>query len=110
MAVPGEVDPVDPGRDKKLICIMNCIMLLCAVAQSCLTTCNSMGCSLPGSSLHGVLQARILEWRSRAEGAPSCGGKGSGLTGAGPLAARELPAGPAVGPQVPRPPGVVSPP
>ena len=47
---------------KKLICIINCIMLLCAVAQSCLTTCNSMGCSLPGSSLHGVLQARTLEW------------------------------------------------
>ena len=49
---------------KKLICIMNCIMHLCALAQSCLTTCNSMGCSLPGSSLHGVLQARILEWMS----------------------------------------------
>ena len=41
---------------------MNCIMLLCTVTQSCLTTCNSTGCSLPGSSLHGVLQARILGW------------------------------------------------
>ena len=47
---------------KQLICIMNCIMLLCTVTQSCLTTCNSTGCSLPGSSLHGVLQARILGW------------------------------------------------
>ena len=30
--------------------------------QSCLTLCDPMGCSPPGSSLHGVLQARILEW------------------------------------------------
>ena len=32
------------------------------VAQSCLTLCNSMDYSLPGSSIHGILQARILEW------------------------------------------------
>ena len=32
------------------------------VAQSCLTLCDPMDCSLPGSSLHGILQARILEW------------------------------------------------
>ena len=31
------------------------------VAQSCLTFCNIMDCSLPGSSVQGVLQARI-EW------------------------------------------------
>ena len=30
--------------------------------QSCLTLCNPMDCSLPGSSVHGMLQARILEW------------------------------------------------
>ena len=30
--------------------------------QSCLTLCNPMGCSRPGSSDHGILQARILEW------------------------------------------------
>ena len=29
--------------------------------QSCLTVCNPMDCSLPGSSVHGILQARILE-------------------------------------------------
>ena len=33
-----------------------------SVAQSCLTLCNSVDCSLPGSSVHGVLQARLLEW------------------------------------------------
>ena len=32
------------------------------VAQSCLTLCDPMDCSLPGSSDHGILQARILEW------------------------------------------------
>ena len=32
------------------------------VAQSCLTLCNSMDYSPPGSSAHGILQARILEW------------------------------------------------
>ena len=32
------------------------------VAQSCLTLCNPMDYSLPGSSVHGILQARILEW------------------------------------------------
>ena len=30
--------------------------------QSCLTVCNPMDCSLPGSSVHETLQARILEW------------------------------------------------
>ena len=32
------------------------------VAQSCPTLCNPVECSLPGSSVHGILQARILEW------------------------------------------------
>ena len=32
------------------------------VAQSCPTLCDPMNCSLPGSSVHGILQARILEW------------------------------------------------
>ena len=32
------------------------------VAQSCLTLCNPMDCSPPGSSVHGISQARILEW------------------------------------------------
>ena len=30
--------------------------------QSCTTLCGPMNCSLPGSSVHGILQARILEW------------------------------------------------
>ena len=30
--------------------------------QSCLTFCDPMDCNLPGFSVHGILQARILEW------------------------------------------------
>ena len=32
------------------------------VAQSCPTLCDPIDCSPPGSSVHGILQARILEW------------------------------------------------
>ena len=32
------------------------------VAQSCLTLSDPMDCSLPGSSIHGIFQARVLEW------------------------------------------------
>ena len=35
--------------------------VLCLVAQSCPTLCDPMDCSPPGSSIHGILQARILE-------------------------------------------------
>ena len=36
------------------------------VAQSCLTLCDPMDCSLPGSSVHGISQARVLEWAAIA--------------------------------------------
>ena len=41
-----------------LLCVLRCAQLL----QSCLTLCDPMDCSPPGSSVHGILQARILEW------------------------------------------------
>ena len=41
---------------------LNLLSLFTISAQSCLTLCDPMDCSLPGSSLHGILQARILEW------------------------------------------------
>ena len=37
-------------------------MCLCAQSLQCLTLCNPVVSSLPGSSVHGILQARILEW------------------------------------------------
>ena len=36
------------------------------VAQSCPTLCDPMDCSLPGSSTHGIFQARVLEWGATA--------------------------------------------
>ena len=41
-------------RDGVRVCVL--------VAQSCLTFCDPMDCSPPGSSVHGILQARTLEW------------------------------------------------
>ena len=39
------------------------ITLYCTKSlQSCPTLCDPMDCNLPGSSVHGILQARILEW------------------------------------------------
>ena len=37
-------------------------LVLFLAAQSYLTLCNPMDCSLPGSSVHGILQVRILGW------------------------------------------------
>ena len=36
------------------------------VAQSCPTLSDPMDCSLPGSSIHGIFQARVLEWGATA--------------------------------------------
>ena len=43
-------------------------MWLWVVAQSCLTLCDPMDWSLPGSSVHGIFQARVLEWVAIALG------------------------------------------
>ena len=42
------------------ICL-SVLVVGCEVAQSCPTLCNPMGCSLPGSSIHGIFQARVVE-------------------------------------------------
>ena len=41
--------------------VIHC-MHVCSVTQSYPTLCNPVDCSPPGSSVHGILQARILEW------------------------------------------------
>ena len=43
------------------LCKTMAMAVLCLVTQSCSTLCNPMDCSPPGSSVHGILQARILE-------------------------------------------------
>ena len=40
------------------------------VAQSCPTLLDPMDCSLPGSSVHGIFQARVLEWGAIAFSEP----------------------------------------
>ena len=42
------------------------------VAQSCPTLRDPMDCSLPGSSVHGIFQARVLEWGAIALGMGKC--------------------------------------
>ena len=47
------------------VCVCVCVCVCsCAHAQllSCIQLCDPMDCSPPGSSVHGILQARILEW------------------------------------------------
>ena len=49
----------DPHHLQTFIILYMCV---CLVAQSCLTLRESMDCSPPGSSVHGILQARMREW------------------------------------------------
>ena len=52
-------------QNKKSYCAiiyLTVCVSMCLVSQSCLTLCNPMDCSLPGSSVHGIFQAIVLEW------------------------------------------------
>ena len=55
-----------PGKNTGVGChfLLQCMKVKSEseVAQSCLTPSDSMDCSPPGSSTHGILQARVLEW------------------------------------------------
>ena len=55
-----------PGKNTGVGChfLLQCMKVKSEseVAQSCLTLSNPMDCSPPGSSIHGTLQARVLEW------------------------------------------------
>ena len=48
------------GIPDHLTCLLRSLCML--VAQSCLTLCNRMDCNPPVPSVHGIFQARILEW------------------------------------------------
>ena len=54
------VSCIEPGPISLNVCVCVCVCVL--AAQSCLTLCYTMDCSLPDSTVHGILQARILEW------------------------------------------------
>ena len=55
-----------PGKNTGVGChfLLQCMNVKSEseVAQSCLTLRNPMDCSLPGSSVHGIFQVRVLEW------------------------------------------------
>ena len=55
-----------PGKNTGVGChfLLQCMKVKSEseVAQSCPTLSNPMDCSLPGSSVHGIFQARVLEW------------------------------------------------
>ena len=59
-----------PGKNTGVGChfLLQCMEVKSEseVAQSCLTPSNPMDCSLPGSSIHGICQARVLEWSAIA--------------------------------------------
>ena len=43
------------------VCVCVCVCVCVLVTQSCPTLCDPMDCNPPGFSVHGILQARILE-------------------------------------------------
>ena len=59
-----------PGRNTGVGChfLLQCMKVKSEseVAQSCLTLRDPMDCSLPGPSVHGILQASVLEWGATA--------------------------------------------
>ena len=71
---PTLCDPIDsrdsPGKNTGVgcHCLLQCMKVKSEseVAQLCPTLSNPMDCSLPGSSIHGIFQARVLEWAAIA--------------------------------------------
>ena len=63
-----------PGKNTGVGChfLLQCMKVKSEseVAQLCPTPSNPMDCSLPGSSVHGIFQARVLEWAAIVLGAP----------------------------------------
>ena len=67
-----------PGKNTGVGChfLLQCMQVKSEseVSQSCPTLSNPMDCSLPGSSIHGIFQARVLEWGAIAFSEPGAGG------------------------------------
>ena len=63
-----------PGKNTGVGChfLLQCMKVKSEseVIQSCPTLCNPMDCSLPGYSVHGIFQARVLEWGAIAFSEP----------------------------------------
>ena len=65
-----------PGKNTGVGChfLLQCMKVKSEseVAQSCPTLSDPMDCSLPGSSVHGIFQARVLEWGAIAFSNNTC--------------------------------------
>ena len=48
-------------QNKAIVCVCVCVCVCVLVSQSRPTLCEPMDCSSPGSTVHGILQTRILE-------------------------------------------------
>ena len=55
-------EPIDEVPITEPHCVCVCVSVCVLVTQLCQTLCNPMECSPPGSFVHGILQARTLEW------------------------------------------------
>ena len=53
---------VAPYFERSIVDLYTGYTLYIVVIQSCSTLCNPAGYTLPGSSVHGIIQARVLEW------------------------------------------------
>ena len=66
-----------PGKNTGVGChfLLQCMKVKSEreVAQSCLTLSDPMDCNLPGSSIHGIYEARVLEWGAIAFSSPVLG-------------------------------------
>ena len=66
-----------PGKNTGVIChfLLQCLKVKSESegAQSWLTLSNPMDCNLPGSSIHGIFQARVLDWVATAFSESLCG-------------------------------------
>ena len=62
--LPGPWDSPDKNTGMGCHFLLQCMKVKSEseVAQSCLTLCDPMDCSPQGSSVHGIFQARVLEW------------------------------------------------
>ena len=59
--------PVEFAGDlpSRINCCGTSLEVCCLAAQLCLNLCNPMDCRLPGSSVHGIFQARIVEQKKK---------------------------------------------
>ena len=72
MRLPCPWDSLGKNTGVGCHCLLQCMKVKgeSEVAQSCLTLSDPMDCGLPGSFVHGIFQARVLEWGAIAFSVP----------------------------------------